>query len=158
MRRSSLFLAVMAVALLLSVGLFWPMAHAAPGAAPLAGPTPVSAAPSGNVPTYVDFFISRAVTADTTSACADVAGYTKADIYYSVTVNANNINTNTLQLKHGNNVGALVNGIALASGVTNTNVVDMAQVNVYGRLLCVEIDATTGATGTITATVNALLK
>lgn len=128
-------------------------------AAPAPAPTPVAAgkAASGAVPQVVTLLDAVATVDDVTGPCVYVADYEKADIYYSVTVEAGNINTTTLTLQHGNTTGALVDGLGVASAVA-TDTTGLNQFALYGAYLCVTIDATDAATGTVTVSANALLK
>lgn len=128
-------------------------------AAPAAAPTPVAAgkAASGAEPVVVTLLDVVATVDDVTGPCVYVADYEKADIYYSVTVDGSNVNTTTLTLKHGNTTGALVSGLGVASAVA-TDTTGLNQFALYGAYLCLTIDATDAATGTVTVSADALLK
>ena len=127
-------------------------------AAPATAPTPVAAgkAASGVTPVVVTLLDAMA-TVDDVGPCVYVGDYEKADIYYSVTVNGSNVNTTTLTLQHGNTTGALVDGLNVAATVV-TDTTGLNQFALYGAYLCVKIDATDAATGTVTVSADALLK
>jgi hypothetical protein len=126
-------------------------------AAPMPAPTPISEPASGVTPKNAKFFTAQAVTADTTSTCAEVSNYNKADIYYSVTIDGSNVNTTTLTLQHGNSDTALVDGISIQSA-TAVSVTNMQQAQLFGGYVCLKIDTTDASTGTVTVTANALVK
>lgn len=146
------------IALVLFAGLMLSMNVQQVGmAAPVPAPTPVSAERTGVEPMDVIFFTAESVTADTTSTCAALANYERADIYYAVTIDGDNVNTTTLTLQHGNSPGALVDGIGVVSAVAAT-ASDMQQVQLFGRYTCLKIDTTDASTGTVVVTANALVK
>lgn len=128
-------------------------------AAPATAPTPVAAgkAASGVTPVVVTLLDAMATVDDVVGPCVYVGDYEKADIYYSVTVNGSNVNTTTLTLQHGNTTGALVDGLNVAATVV-TDTTGLNQFALYGAYLCVKIDATDAATGTVTVSADALLK
>lgn len=156
MKNFSLVALVVVIAVL-GVGiLLLPMPQTST-AAPLPAPTPISVGATGNVPQLVTFFDARSVTADATSPCSYVGAYDKADVYYSITIDSGNINTTTLALKFGNSTDALVSGVnagaTIAASATSLN-----QFDVFGQYMCLTIDTTDAATGTVTVSANALLK
>jgi len=128
-------------------------------AAPAAAPTPVAAAKSasGAMPQVVTLLDAVATVDDVTGPCVYVADYEKADIYYSVTIDGSNVNTTTLTLQHGNTTGALVDGLGVASALV-ASATGLNQFALYGAYLCITVDATDAATGTVTVSANALLK
>lgn len=157
MRKSNFLLLGGAAAVALLVLMFVAIGATPGTAAPLPAPTPVSADRTGAEPRDVTFFTAEVVTADTTSGCVALANYERADIYYSVTIDSGNINTTTLTLQHGNSPDALADGLSFASAMTTTASA-MQQVQLFGRYTCVKIDTTDASTGTITVTVNSLVK
>lgn len=148
---------IMGVAIVAMIIVAVAMLPAAPAdAAPAAAPTPVSAAPRGmETSTKINFWDAAALTADTTSTCYDVSAFEKADIYYSIDIDASNVNTTTVYMQHGNDPSALVNGVAVVSAVV-ADAAEMAQLQVFGGFLCLKADVTNSDAVTITA--NALVK
>lgn len=128
-------------------------------AAPAAAPTPVAAgkAASGAEPVVVTLLDAVSTVDDVTGPCVNVAAYEKADIYYTIDVDGTNVNTTTLTLKHGNTPAALVSGLNVVAAAA-ADASSMNQFATYGAYLCLTIDATDAATGTVVVTANALLK
>lgn len=156
MKSKSVFMAIGGVILFALLVLVF---STAPGtsAAPLAIPTPISAAASGAKPEVVTFFEAELMTADTTSACVAIDAYTKADLYYDIAVTGTDNVTHTMTWQFGNDPEALVDGLAVVSAVV-ADTEAMQQYQLFGRYACLEVDFTDGTTGTATITANALVK
>ena len=156
MRREFLGFAV-ALALVLVVAFLMTISVAPSEAAPMPAPTPVAVDRTGAEPSIVDLIDARSTVDDITGPCVAVSSYERADIYYSVTIDGDNVNTTTLTLQHGNSPAVLVDGVAVASTVATTTEA-MQQVQLFGAYLCLKVDATDASTGTVVVTANALLK
>ena len=124
----------------------------------LAAPTPVSVARSGSAAEVVTIFEAVSLTEDSTSSCVPVGNYDKADIYVNLDIDATNVNTTTLTLKHANGLDdTAASGVSIVSAAAS-DAVSMVQAQVFGAYLCVTADLTDASTGTVGLTVNALLK
>lgn len=122
--------------------------------AALAAPTPAPVTRPDS-PGYVVFtpFNSQAMTQTTTATCADVGRHSVVDVVYSI--DQGTTNTVTLYSMWSINGTTLVTGTAIASAVA-VDTLDMQQVQVFGRYLCVRAQTTN--TNSVTVYVQGMAK
>ena len=148
----ALFATIVLLTALAFLSIWTPIAHVS--GAPMAGPTPVAAVSRGmTTPQVFTLFNAKALTADTTAPCIDVADYDVVDLYYNI--DHGTVNTTTLTLRFGNTESALVSGLAVASAsVADASAIQQFQT--FGKYMCVLADVTSSSA--ITITVNMLAK
>ena len=151
--RTSLSILAALVLVALAVASFVSASPTNVEAAPAAAPTPVSSVNRADPGQYFMFFNGEDLSTDTTSDCFELGAYNLADLYYNIDVT--DPATVTLYLKFGNTDSALVNSIAVRSGIT-TDVAAMQQVQLFGRYACAY--ATVVSTSTVELTVDAWAK
>lgn len=154
-RQSRVFVAVVTAAILiiaLASAVMQPAQDVQ--AAPLPVPTPVSVTrPAGDG--YVTFnpFSAAVLDEDTTSACYDVGGYSVVDVLY--VIDQGTTNTVTLTSKWSIDGETAINGVNIVAN-NAADASDMAQLQVFGRYLCVLANLTN--TNDLTVTVQAMAK
>ena len=149
-RQVTALLLVLGVAVVLLVGSLWPVAQAAPGAAP----TPISnvvASDSGNYFVVID----RAVSASANfQAPASLASFEWADWQYAID-QGTPVNTTTLTLEYSNDGVNWVTGPALVSAnVADAD--DLVRLPLFGRYARVAVTQT--GTQSVGIDVNLLAK
>ena len=150
MKANYVFLTIAAALVVFALALTALAGGGAATAAPLAIPTPVSVTrpASGGVQTFTPFAGSTALTADTTSACVDVAQRSVIDVLY--VIDQGTVNTTTLTSRWSIDGVTLVDGVnVVASNAADAS--DMVQLQVFGRYFCLLANVTNSNPITITA-------